>query len=103
MRSSGVTTTEEMTDFLSWLLRVSDMKFLEVCDENEAVLLKVENPAYRAAPREPLVVAMLPLQGPDGGVLGSWRVGWHSERGKVTTVTETLLQIIADRVKLRGG
>jgi UDP-GlcNAc:undecaprenyl-phosphate/decaprenyl-phosphate GlcNAc-1-phosphate transferase len=99
-RAGEIDSAEELHAFLEWLLQVADMKFVEVCAESEEPVLTVENAAYLVHEREPLVTATIPLFDGSGKERGLWRFGWHSERGRVTTVTETLLQIIADRTRL---
>jgi len=96
-RSGEVTTSEELRGFLAWLLKVADMKFVDVSVSAQGALLTVENSDYRFQEREPLVTAAIPLTDDAGKERALWRFGWHSERGKVTTVTEALLQVIADR------
>ncbi len=97
-RANALTTREELRDFLAWLLGKADMKFVEVLDSRQELVLNVENPDYTFREREPLVTAVIPLFDDSGRERCTWRFGWHSERGRVTTVTETLLQVIADRV-----
>jgi UDP-GlcNAc:undecaprenyl-phosphate GlcNAc-1-phosphate transferase len=96
-RADEIDSTEGLQAFLAWLLLVADMKFVEVCADGEEPVLTVENAAYQLQEREPLVTATIPLFDGSGKECGLWKFGWHSERGRVTTVTETLLQVIADR------
>jgi UDP-GlcNAc:undecaprenyl-phosphate GlcNAc-1-phosphate transferase len=96
-RAEEVRSRVELEAFLGWLLDVADMKFVECLDAAERALFIVENGDYTFGEREPLVVATIPLFGASKVPISYWRFGWHSERGTVTTVTETLLQVIADR------
>ena len=96
-RAGAISSWEELEAFLSWLLVVAEMKFVEVGRMDEAPLLSVENGAYVFQVREPLVTTTIPLLDGEARARWFWRFGWHSERGRVTTVTETLLQVIADR------
>ena len=97
-RAHTISSPDELNGFLSWLLTTIDMKFVDVCKSDDVILYSVENDHYLFREREPLVTTSIPVSGENGSERGFLRFGWHSERGRVTTVTETLLQLIADRV-----
>jgi UDP-GlcNAc:undecaprenyl-phosphate/decaprenyl-phosphate GlcNAc-1-phosphate transferase len=98
-RAEGITDAEEATVFFQWLLASCEMHFVELYGiGNKRPINVVVNAGYPTGSREPLVTVRVPIYDAENVPVGSLRFGWHSERGKVTSVTETLLQVIADRL-----
>lgn len=87
--------------YLSWLVAQCEMKYADVYvgDEKEPTW-GVENVDYVEKEREPFISVVTPMLAEGGEELGRVRFGWQSERGKVTSVTETLLQVIVDRLTI---
>jgi len=100
MGADGVKTPDDVRAFLEFLCRKVQFKSSEVT-LNNGVTSSFENPDYVKDKRKHPICATIPLQVPDGQELGRLTVCWLSERGRVTSETEIMLQVIADRLSVR--
>jgi UDP-GlcNAc:undecaprenyl-phosphate GlcNAc-1-phosphate transferase len=87
----------DVLEFLRWFIHAAEIKFVEVhCGSSEASI--VLNEDYPAQKRKPVIVAEIPLLDDACGEKGKLVFGWHSEQGRVSSESEILLQVVADRL-----
>jgi len=97
-RADRVANHEEAMSFLQWFVEASDIKFVEVHCGPAAEGILVVNEHYHEQKRKPVIVAEIPLLDKLCGEKGKLVFGWHSEQGRVSSESEILLQVVADRL-----
>jgi len=98
-RADAARELPEVKAFLEWLLTETDMEFagLHLGGDKEPLLVAM-NSGYSRDKRMPSLVVIVPLFDGKGKEFGYLRFGWQTDRGQVTSATETLLQVMADRL-----
>jgi len=98
-KTGEVQSPADLEGYLRWLIGETEMKYADVyLGKEKEPRWSADNEGYPEREREPFIRVDTPLLNESGEELGRVRFGWQSERGKVTSVTETLLQVIVDRL-----
>ncbi len=96
-RADRAVNRGDVLAFLAWFIREAEIKFVEVhCGAEPGSI--VVNEDYPVQKRKPVLLAEIPLLDESCGEKGRLVFGWHSEQGRVSSESEILLQVVADRL-----
>jgi len=98
-RASTIEDESQLPVYLDWLGLAGDFRFIDVHLSGAAEpVCNWESGEDDVDRRKRTLIAVVPVFDADGQEFANLRFGWITERGKVTSETEILLQIIADQL-----
>lgn len=98
-RADAIADTSQLPPFLAWLGEACDFRFIDVHLSGAATpACGWDCGGNTVDRRKRTLIAVVPVFDEEGQEFANFRFGWVTERGKVTSETEILLQIIVDRL-----
>ena len=102
VKADALSGENDMPGFLEWLGKGVQFTFVVFCyADSEEPVAGWENDHSDKDRRKRTLVAAIPLFDAERNEFAMLKFGWLSERGRVTSETEILLQVIADRLGMR--